>query len=84
MFTSGTSSLSHLKLGNVDKKLFTKLPIPGVIGGALGAYILTATPAKMTKPFVAFYLLIMGITILRKALKKIQETHQFLFSIHRT
>jgi len=73
IFTSGTSGLSHLKLGNVDKKLFTKLLIPGVIGGAVGAYILTAIPAKMIKPFVAFYLLIMGITILRKALKKIRE-----------
>ena len=73
IFTSGASGLSHLKLGNVDKKLFTKLLIPGVIGGAVGAYILTAIPAKMIKPFVAFYLLIMGITILRKALKKIRE-----------
>jgi uncharacterized membrane protein YfcA len=71
--TSGVSGLSHLKLGNVDKKLLWKLLIPGVIGGALGAYILTAVPGKMIKPFVAFYLLIMGVIVLRKAFKKIQE-----------
>jgi uncharacterized membrane protein YfcA len=73
IFTSGVSGLSHLKLGNVDKKLLWKLLIPGVIGGALGAYILTAVPGKMIKPFVAFYLLIMGVIVLRKAFKKIQE-----------
>lgn len=73
IFTSGVSGLSHIKLGNVDKKLFAKLLIPGVIGGALGAYILTAVPGRIVKPFVALYLLIMGLIILRKAFKKIQE-----------
>lgn len=73
IFTSGVSGLSHLRFGNVDKKLFKKLLIPGVIGGILGAYILTAVPGEMIKPFIAFYLFIMGLMILRKALKKIQE-----------
>jgi len=74
IFTSGVSGLSHLKFGNVDKKLFRKLLIPGVIGGVLGAYILTSVPGNLIKPFIAVYLLIMGLMILRKALKKIQET----------
>jgi len=74
IFISGVSGLSHLRFGNVDKKLFKKLLIPGVIGGVLGAYILTAVPGKMIKPFIALYLLIMGLIILRKALKKIRET----------
>jgi len=73
VFTSGASGLAHLKFGNVDKKLFKKLLIPGVIGGILGAYILTAVPGKMIKPFIAFYLLIMGLIILRKAFKKIEQ-----------
>lgn len=73
IFTSGVSGLSHLRLENVDKKLCKRLVIPGVIGGILGAYILTAVPGKTIKPFVAFYLLIMGLIILRGALKKIQE-----------
>jgi len=73
IFTSGVSGLSHLRFGNVDKKIFKRLLIPGVIGGILGAYILTSVPGKMVKPFVAFYLLIMGLLILRKSLKKIQE-----------
>jgi len=73
IFTSGVSGLSHLRFGNVDKKLFKKLVIPGIIGGVLGAYILTALPGKTIKPFVAFYLFITGLMILRKALKKIKE-----------
>jgi len=73
IFASGASGLAHLKFGNVDKKLFKKLLIPGIIGGVLGAYILTAVPGKTIKPFVAFYLLIMGLIILRKAFKKIEE-----------
>ncbi|MCD6446282.1 sulfite exporter TauE/SafE family protein [Candidatus Bathyarchaeota archaeon] len=74
IFTSGASGISHLKLGNVDKELFTKLLIPGIIGGIVGAYILTSIPGKIIKPFVALYLLIMGIIILRKAFKKTEET----------
>lgn len=73
IFISGVSGLSHLRFGNVNKKLFKKLMIPGVIGGILGAHILTVIPGKIVKPFIAVYLLIMGLMILRKALNKIQE-----------
>lgn len=67
MFTTGISGLSHLRLGNVDKELVRKLLIPGVIGGVIGAYILTAVPGDVIKPFVSAYLLIMGVVILIKA-----------------
>ena len=70
--TSGISGLSHLKFGNVDKKLFEKLVIPGVIGGILGAYLLARVPGDAIKPFVAIYLLLTGALILRKALQKIE------------
>lgn len=73
IFASGASGLAHLKFGNVDKKLFRKLLIPGIIGGILGAYILTAVPGKTIKPFITFYLLIIGLIILGKAFKKIEE-----------
>jgi len=73
IFVSGISGLSHLRFGNVDRKLFKSLFVPGIIGGILGAYILTAVPGKTIKPFVGFYLLIMGLMILRKALKRMKE-----------
>jgi uncharacterized membrane protein YfcA len=69
VFTTLVSGVSHWKLGNVDKKLVKKLLIPGIIGGVIGAYILTTVPGDMIKPFIAVYLLIMGVRILYKALK---------------
>ena len=73
VFTTFVSGVSHWKFGNVDKKLFKKLLIPGIIGGVLGAYVLTSIPGKTIKPFIGAYLLIMGLMILRKAFKKIKE-----------
>jgi uncharacterized membrane protein YfcA len=71
--TSGVSGLSHLRLGNVDTNLFKRLLIPGVIGGVLGAYILTALPASTIKPLVSVYLVAMGLLILRKSFKEMQQ-----------
>jgi uncharacterized membrane protein YfcA len=82
VFTSGVSGLSHLKLGNVNKKLFQKLVIPGMLGVIAGAYILTSIDGKIIKPFIAAYLLIMGIVIIRKAFKKtkvVQEPKRLAF-----
>ncbi|MHA1608438.1 MAG: sulfite exporter TauE/SafE family protein [Candidatus Njordarchaeales archaeon] len=73
IFTSGVSGLSHLKLQNVDYNLFKKLVIPGVLGGVLGAYVLTAVPGNIIKPFVTIYLLIMGLIIVWKALKNVRS-----------
>lgn len=73
VFTTFVSGVSHLKFGNVDKQLFRKLLIPGIIGGVIGAYVLTAVPGNRIKPFVGIYLLIMGLMILRKAFKVIKE-----------
>ena len=40
MFASGASGYSHYKFGNVNKKLFKALLIPGVIGAILGSYFI--------------------------------------------
>ncbi len=74
MFTTAASGISHFKFGNVDRKIFLGLLIPGVIGGVLGAYILTELPAGKIKPFISLYLLIMGILILIKVFKKKHQT----------
>ena len=73
IFTTGVSGFSHFKLGNVEKKLFLTLLLPGIIGGALGAYILSNVNGEMIKPFVGAYLLIMGVAILHKALQEPKE-----------
>jgi hypothetical protein len=70
MFTTAASGLSHLRMGNVNKKLALSLLIPGVIGGVIGAYILTSVPTNIIKPVVSVYLLAMGVVILVKAFRK--------------
>jgi hypothetical protein len=74
MFTTAASGISHFKFGNVDRNIFLRLLIPGVIGGVLGAYVLTELPGGKLKPFISLYLLIMGILILIKVFKKTVQT----------
>lgn len=68
VFTTGAAGISHIKFGNVNKKLFYALMLPGSLGAATGAYILTNIDGDIIKPFIAAYLLIMGIVIIRKAI----------------
>jgi len=67
IFTTGLSGLSHLRLGNVDRKLMLRLLIPGVIGGVLGALVVTKFDGAALKPWISGYLLVMGIYVLAKA-----------------
>jgi uncharacterized membrane protein YfcA len=67
IFTTGLSGLSHLRLGNVDRKLMLKLLIPGVIGGVLGALVVTKFDGAALKPWISAYLLVMGLYVLAKA-----------------
>jgi len=70
VFTTGVSGISHFRLGNVDKKLFYRLVFPGVLGGILGAYLLTRLNGDKIKPYISAYLIIMGIVIIRKAFRR--------------
>lgn len=67
VFTTGFSGYSHWRLGNVNKGLFLRLLIPGIVGAVAGAYLVSLIDGNVLKPFVSAYLLIMGIYILRKA-----------------
>lgn len=67
IFTTGFSGMSHVKFGNVNKQLFLSLLIPGILGGILGAVVITQVDGAAIKPYVSAYLLLMGIYILGKA-----------------
>ncbi|MCW0380545.1 sulfite exporter TauE/SafE family protein [Xanthomonas sacchari] len=67
VFTTGASGLSHLALGNVDKRLFLRLALPGMVGGVAGAYVLTQLPGELIRPFVYLYLLALAVLILLRA-----------------
>jgi uncharacterized membrane protein YfcA len=66
--------MSHFKFGNVDKKLFARLLLPGVIGGVLGAYVLVNIPGKLLRPYVSAYLLLMGVRILLTTFRKVKNS----------
>lgn len=66
-FTTGASGFAHWRLGNIDRDLIWRLALPGMIGGAIGAYVLTAIPGEAIRPYVSGYLLLLGLLILWKA-----------------
>ena len=63
-FTTGVSGISHVLHKNVDWKLFARIVIPGMIGGILGAYVLTQISAEVARPFVLAYLASIGLYLL--------------------
>jgi uncharacterized membrane protein YfcA len=73
VFTTAASAVSHISHGNVDWKLVLRLGVGGVIGAVIGAWILSNIDASAARPFVAFYLLLLGIFILLKAARRIPQ-----------
>lgn len=73
MFSSGMSGYSHYKFGNVNKKLFKVLLIPGIIGAVAGAILLSKLGEEYSnyiRPILAAYTLILGTRILFTAFRK--------------
>ena len=60
-FTTAASGTSHIYHRNVDWRLFGRLAVPGVVGGVLGAYVLTHVNAEAARPFVLVYLSSIGV-----------------------
>lgn len=80
MFASGASGYSHYKFGNVNKKLFKIIVIPGVIGAIAGAVLLVKfgdSHAKYIKPALAFYTLTLGIKFIYNAFIQLRPNKKF-------
>lgn len=73
VFTSGVAGTFHWRAGNVNRRLFWNLVIPGVVGGAAGALLLSQIDGDAIKPFIAIYLFVLGFFIVRKAFFRIRE-----------
>jgi uncharacterized membrane protein YfcA len=69
IFTTGASAASHLWHRNVDWRLVVRLGTAGVLGAVLGAWILSNVDASAARPFVAAYLLAIGVFILLRAMR---------------
>jgi uncharacterized protein len=70
VFTTAASGFSHWRLGNVDPKLVVRLAVPGMIGGATGAYLLANLPGESIRPAIAVYLFGMGVLIVWRAVRR--------------
>jgi uncharacterized protein len=75
VFTTGVSGITHIKLGNVSKQLFLRLLLPGMVGAAAGAWLLSSVDGDTIKPFVSLYLLLMGLYVISKIFKRIRVNH---------
>jgi uncharacterized membrane protein YfcA len=76
-FTTGASGASHLAHRNVDWRLFLRLAPAGVVGGVVGAYLLTGFDPTFIKAVVIAYLGILGVFMLARAIRgpKEEEPH---------
>jgi uncharacterized membrane protein YfcA len=80
IFASGASGYSHYRFGNVNKKLFKALLIPGVVGAILGAVLLVQlgdSHLSYIRPILAAYTLFLGIRILLTAFRKPTQQKKF-------
>jgi uncharacterized protein len=72
VFSSGVSGYSHHRFGNINKKLFRALVIPGVIGALIGASL--AFYGQKYSVYVriplSIYTLYLGYFIVKKAFRK--------------
>lgn len=78
VFSSGVSGYSHHRFGNINKKLFRTLVIPGVIGALLGATL--AFYGQKYSVYVriplSVYTLYLGYFIVKKAFRKKNEQYK--------
>lgn len=80
MFASGASGYSHYKFGNVNKKLFKALLIPGVLGAIAGALMLVFIGdkyGKFIRPCIAAYTLILGVKFIMNAFREAKPKKKF-------
>jgi uncharacterized protein len=82
VFSSGVSGYSHHRFGNINKKLFRALVIPGVVGAIIGAGLACLVSfgyfgkhvADWIRIPLSIYTTYLGYYIIRKAfIKKIQQ-----------
>jgi uncharacterized protein len=73
VFTTGASGLAHWRHGNVRVPMMLRLAVPGVIGGAVGAWLLSDLPGRHVRPVVSLYLMALGGLILWRAMRAPQE-----------
>ncbi len=70
-FTNGASGVAHLIYRNVDWRLLARLTPAGIIGGVIGAYLLTGFDPTLIKALVVTYLAFIGIVMLVRSVRTV-------------
>lgn len=75
VFSSGVSGYSHHRFGNINKKLFRTLVVPGIIGAVTGATLayIGQRYATYVRVPLAIYTCYLGYFIIKKAIRKKQQ-----------
>ncbi|WP_258580596.1 sulfite exporter TauE/SafE family protein [Mesorhizobium sp. AR02] len=71
VFTTAASGTAHHYHRNIDWKLFWRLAPFGILGGCLGAFVLTSFDGDMVKPYVTTYLAVIGLWLFLRSFRKI-------------
>jgi len=67
--TSAASAYSHVRLGNVDKKVLARIALPGALGAFAGATVLSGLSTTAARPWASCLLLILGVYVLIRFLR---------------
>jgi siroheme synthase-like protein len=72
VFSSGVSGYSHHRFGNINKKLFKALVVPGIVGAVVGASLafFAQKYSSWVRLPLSIYTFYLGYFILRKAFGK--------------
>ena len=62
--TGVAAGVSHWRFENIDKRLVLRLAIPGAVGAAIGATVLSNVDGKTLRPYLALLLIAVGLRIL--------------------
>ncbi|MES2375616.1 MAG: TSUP family transporter [Bacteroidota bacterium] len=75
IMSNGIAGWMHYRMGNVNWKMFKLLILPGIIGAATGAFLISSLEhySMYTKPLVSVYTLILGLIILSKAFNTVKK-----------
>ncbi len=74
VFTTGTSAVSHGLFRNINRRLVIQLAVAGSIGAIVGAYVLSNVDGNAIRPYVAGYLMVLGLFILVRAFRAAPES----------
>lgn len=77
ILSNGIAGWMHYQMGNVNKRLFKLLLIPGILGAVIGAFLLSSLEhySHYTRPAISLYTLILGVVILSKAVRVGKKQH---------